>query len=127
MSYLLFANADRQREADEKLDSKILKKIKAKNKAAELSKDIGKLFINDEIIPIKKIKYEKKYKELEKGDYIYYKKDGYNAIIYVFFSKYSMEDYLIIHLKNDDDLESFESKIKNNEIIYFNDYDAVYY
>jgi len=127
MSYLLFANANRQREADEKLDSQILKKIKAKNKAAELSKDIGKLFINDEIIPIKKIKYEKKYKELEKGDYIYYKKDGYNVIIYVFFSKYSMEDYLIIHLKNDDDLESFESKIKNNEIIYFNDYDAVYY
>lgn len=127
MSYLLFANASRQRETDEKLDSKILKKIKAKNKAAELSKDIGKLFINDEIIPIKKIKYEKKYKELEKGDYIYYKKDGYNVIIYVFFSKYSMEDYLIIHLKNDDDLESFESKIKNNEIIYFNDYDAVYY
>ena len=127
MSYLLFANANRQREADEKLDSQILKKIKAKNKAAELSKDIGKLFINDELIPIKKIKYEKKYKELEKGDYIYYKKDGYNVIIYVFFSKYSMEDYLIIHLKNDDDLESFESKIKNNEIIYFNDYDAVYY
>lgn len=127
MSYLLFANANRQREADEKLDSQILKKIKAKNKAAELSKDIGKLFINDEIIPIKKIKYEKKYKELENGDYIYYKKDGYNVIIYVFFSKYSMEDYLIIHLKNDDDLESFESKIKNNEIIYFNDYDAVYY
>ena len=59
MSYLLFANASRQRETDEKLDSKILKKIKAKNKAAELSKDIGKLFINDEIIPIKKIKYEK--------------------------------------------------------------------
>lgn len=126
MSYLLFVNADRQREADEKLHSKILKKIKAKNKAAELSKDIGKLFINDEIIPIKKIKYEKKYKEIEKGDYIYYEKDGYNVIIYVFLTKYSMEDYVIIHLK-DDDLKIFKSKIKNNEIIYFNDYDTVYY
>ena len=88
---------------------------------------IGRLFIDNEIIPIIDIKYEKINKKIDENRGFYYVNDGYKVIINVSFpknlaSKYIL-NYIVIKLKDDNELNNFKLQIKNNEIINFTDYE----
>lgn len=88
---------------------------------------IGRLFIDNEIIPITDIKYEKINKKIDENRGFYYVNDGYKVIINVLFpknlaSKYIL-NYIVIKLKNDNELNNFKLRLKNNEIINFTDYE----
>lgn len=87
---------------------------------------IGRLFIDNEIIPITDIKYEKINKKIDDNRGFYYVNDGYKVIIDVSFSKNLASkyilDYIVIKLKDDNELNNFKLRIRNNEIINFTDY-----
>lgn len=88
---------------------------------------IGRLFIDNEIISIIDIKYEKINKKIDENRGFCYINDGYKVIINVSFpkklaSKYIL-NYIVIKLKDDNELNDFKLRIKNNEIINFTDYE----
>lgn len=120
MSYLMFQNMLRQQKKEAKTFTHA---FNTKQRNAPI---IGRLFIDNEIIPIIDIKYEKINKKIDKNRGFYYVNDGYKVIINVSFpknlaSKYIL-NYIIIKLKDDNELNNFKLRIKNNEIINFTDY-----
>lgn len=121
MSYLMFQNMLRQQEKEAKTFTHA---FNAKQRNTPI---IGRLFIDNEIIPIIDIKYEKINKKIDKNRGFYYVNDGYKVIINVSFpknlaSKYIL-NYIVIKLKDDNELNNFKLRIKNNEIINFTDYE----
>lgn len=121
MSYLMFQNMLRQQKKEAKTFTH------AFNTEQRNTPIIGRLFIDNEIIPIIDIKYEKINKKIDKNRGFYYVNDGYKVIINVSFpknlaSKYIL-NYIVIKLKDDNELNNFKLRIKNNEIINFTDYE----
>lgn len=120
MSYLMFQNMLNQQKKESEAFAQ------AFNKKQESSHIIGRLCIDNEIIPITNIKYEKFNKKIEEGRGFYYVDDGYKVIIDVLFSKPLLSkhllNYVVIKLKDDKELEKIKSQIKNNKIINYEDY-----
>ena len=121
MSYLMFQNMLRQQKKEAKTFTH------AFNTKQRNTPIIGRLFIDNKIVPIIDIKYEKINKKIDKNRGFYYVNDGYKVIINVSFpknlaSKYIL-NYIVIKLKDDNELNNFKLRIKNNEIINFTDYE----
>ena len=121
MSYLMFQNMLRQQKKE---DEAFTHAFNTKQRNTPI---IGRLFIDNEIIPITDIKYEKINKKIDENRGFYYVNVGYKVIINVLFpknlaSKYIL-NYIVIKLKNDNELNDFKLRLKNNEIINFTDYE----
>jgi hypothetical protein len=120
MSYLLFAQChQRQMEKEEELLDEIFEEMEH-----EESHILGKLTVDGEVVPYTNVTYEKLTRKIEdkanKYGGWYYKNDGYKIIVSVVFppnlARKYMVDYVTFSVKDDEELQTFLSKLENGEV-----------